>query len=295
MSRNLEIAENGDDPLWSSAASIGELQCLIEEATSALSSLGVKTRPNGSLISIFSSVRKISERSTQLTNEKWEVFFEKATEARRIALSILAAANDPNSRHNFAMIARSDMNPKSAVNSDGRNFLWELDLYRKIRMGGGDIKIAEPDLVMVLGKRKLEYSIACKKIYSERSIQGALRDGVNQIRKKGQPGIVALNIDTLAARRSWTFANENELGKSLREFNDVFRERHSQDFKKFEEDGLCDGFLISTATYAKVLNSKLPRNHSSAIMLIPQKNCRSSIDRIFEIQMYLDGLDSLRK
>jgi len=292
MSDSLETTEKKDEPLWSSTASIAELLLLIEEATTALRSLGVEPRSSGSLVSIFSSVRKISKKSAQLTNEKWEEHFEKATEARRIALSILAAASDPNSRHNFAMIARSDMNPKSAISSAGRNLLWELDLYRRVRMRGGNIRIAEPDLVMTLGKNKAEYSIACKKIYSEKAIQGALRDGANQIRRQGRPGIIAINLDALAARRNWTFANNSGLGKSLREFNDVFRERHSQDFKKFEEDRCCDGFLVSTSAYAKVLNSKLPRNHASAIMLFTTKKCEASINRIGELQMRLDGTES---
>lgn len=290
MNEQKEHSSESLRPVWTSRAKSQELLASVNEAIDVLKSLGAHPRPNGSLMSIFSSVRKLAEKSDQLSDERWEEYFEKATEARRIVMAILAAADDPNSRRNFAAIVSSDMNAKATVSSEGRNLLWELDLYRRIKIGGAGVYIGEPDLVLSLGEDQQEYSIACKKTHVESGVDGALRDGACQIKKQGRPGIIAFNLDTLAARRQWNFADEEDLGKALRRFNDVFIDRHKQTFMNFAGREQCDGVLISTSVYAKVFSSNLPRKHCSAMAILPLSSESKGLNRLESLRRIVDQI-----
>jgi len=88
-----------------------------------------------------------------------------------------------------APTAEADANPL------GRNTQFELYVGATLAMGGASVTIEEPDLVMVFVGRQV--GIAAKRVRSALQLSRRVDDAVDQIRRTGRPGFVAVSVEAL--------------------------------------------------------------------------------------------------
>jgi len=179
-----------------------------------------------------------------------------AAHANRIAEAILAVRNDPAAQVCLTRIAGNDVNLSNRTQSQGKDHLWELDLFHALRRHGFTGKLVDPpDIVLDLSGSP--FPIACKKIYSERGVEAQMRKGVKQLVGQGRGGLVALNIDDLVPDDT-ILRSPDRCGASnfLAKFNYDFIERHRRILQRFVKDGRCDGIFFSTSVLADLENSK---------------------------------------
>lgn len=179
-----------------------------------------------------------------------------ASHANRISEAILAVRDDPDAQQCLARIAGNDVNLSGRAPSQGKDHLWELELFHALRLHGFEGKLVDPpDIVVDLAGSP--FPIACKKVYSEKGVEAQMRKGVKQLAGRGAGGLVALNIDDLVPddtilrsydpRQAFDFLNNINLS---------FIERHRMTLQRFVSDGRCDGIYVSTSVLADLENSR---------------------------------------
>ena len=156
-------------------------------------------------------------------------------------------------------------------NSEAKNFLWELELLHMLRSHGVVAILKEPpDIVAEFEGSKI--GIACKKIYSENNFEKVLSDGVSQIEREYDFGIVAINIDDLTPPGSLFVASSQvEMGDEISKLNDVFIKKHERHFRKYLSTGRILSALVSTAVLADLKKERVRLNNArqSTVWMIP--------------------------
>lgn len=227
----------------------------------AFAKRGLKCHSGSALGSLFASIRRIVKNSAKLGEREWQDLFIKSTGAIRILKAVEAVLDDAGAKEAIHRITTSDMNLDTRKSSNGKDALWELDLYRRLKMGGIPIRVEEPDLVISLGENYGEYAIACKKIWSVRSLKVRLKQGSDQLKTHKKPGVIALNLDDILPKASFfAFPTEAELKQHIDEFNSRFVKENEHHFVSIMNRGGCDGVLVSTSLIAKVPDLNLPMN-----------------------------------
>ncbi|WP_300244744.1 hypothetical protein [Pseudomonas sp.] len=227
----------------------------------ALAEQGLKCHSSSALGSLFAMVRRLANKSKKLDDKKWRATFLRANEAIRIAKGVEAALNDPGAKEAIHRITSSDMSLSTRQESSGKDALWELELYRRFKLGKIPVYFAEPDLVVSLGSKLGEYAIACKKIYSLNNVQKSFKDGCDQLKTHGRPGVIAFNLDDLfPATCALVIATEHELKEKLDALNKKFIRDNERHFLSMVERGVCDGVLVSTSVTSDVSDMNPPVN-----------------------------------
>ncbi|WP_322034183.1 hypothetical protein [Paraburkholderia sp. J76] len=217
--------------------------------------------------------------------------FLRANDAVRIAHAIEAALDDPKSKESIHRVTSSDMTLATRQKSQGKDALWELDLYRRFKLAQTPVRFDEPDLVVSLGDEFGDYAVACKKAYSERSVAESLSEGCSQLLKHGRPGIVAFNLDDLLPQDSvWEEATRAALQARLDETNRKFLMSNAEHFTKTVERGSCDGILVSTTVISDVpeMSPRIQVSRSTAIW-----DYKSSSDAKVRFAAFRNRLDQV--
>jgi hypothetical protein len=218
-------------------------------------------RPGSSLAILFSKVKRLNEQSKPLSDEQWRSVFIQANEAVRIARSIETALADPGSKAAIDRVTRSDINLSTRQRSQGKDALFELDLYRRFKLGKVEVRFEEPDLIVPLSNSSLDYGVACKKVYSEANVASRFKDGCRQLRDHRRQGIVAFNLDDLTPENSvWKESEQKALQLRMTTMNQDFVYRHKEHFSKAIARGECDGILVCTSVISDVQDMALPLN-----------------------------------
>lgn len=170
-----------------------------------------------------------------------------AAHANRIADAIDAIRSDTNVDECLRRIAGNSVNLSDRSPSQGKDALWEIELLARLRHHGVTANLLDPpDIVIDLDG--VMYSVACKKIYSERGAEAQMSKGVKQVATSGQPGIIALNIDDLVpAGTLLTAKGLDEAKDFMHGFNVDFISRQQPRIQRYIADGRCDGILVSTS------------------------------------------------
>lgn len=227
----------------------------------ALAERGLRCHSGSALGSLFAMVRRLVNDSKPLKDKHWRATFLRANEAVRIARAVEAALDDAGAKEAIHRVTDTDMNLATRQDSRGKDALWELDLYRRLKLGESPVRFEEPDLVVSLGDELGDYAIACKKVYSEENVANGFKAGCEQLVKHGKPGIVAFNLDDLTPEREvWTAPTERALKQRLDEMNRAFINANEAHFRAALERGDCDGVLISTSVISDVPDMTLPIN-----------------------------------
>ncbi|MFJ4458027.1 hypothetical protein ACIP1G_29685 [Pseudomonas sp. NPDC089392] len=230
----------------------------VEEAFAARR---LKCHSGSALGSLFSSIRRIAKKSENLNERQWHKSFIKSTEAIRILNAVEAVLDDIGAQEAIHRITTSDMNLGTRQESNGKDALWELDLYRRFKLGGVPVCFEEPDLVVSLGESHGEYAIACKKIYSRAGAQESFKVGCNQLKTHEKPGVVAFNLDDILPKGPlFGFSSETELKERIDKFNTKFIRENERYFAHIASRGACDGVLVSTSFIAHVPDMDPPIN-----------------------------------
>lgn len=184
-----------------------------------------------------------------------------AAHANRVAETVLTIAGEPEAEECLRRMAGNDMNLSERRPSRGKDALWELDLLSFLRRRSIETVLREPDIVANFGFG--DYPIACKKVYSEKSVETQMRKGVQQMSAFGGTGLVAFNIDDLvpadALMKSQT---STEASDYLAALNKDFIDRHQRHIQRFVTEERCDGIIVATTVLTDIADSS-PRfnNH----------------------------------
>lgn len=231
----------------------------IARVEAALAARNLTCHSGSALGSQFATVRRLAKNIDLLTDKLWRVTFLRANEAVRIAQAVEAALDDDGAKEAIHRVVRSDMKLGARRESRGKDALWELDLYRRLKLGQSPVRFEEPDLVVSLGNELGDYAIACKKIYSKGGGGNAFELACEQLGKHGKPGIVAFNLDDLTPEHEvWTASTTQELKIRLDELNEDFIRAHQTLFSAAQQRGDCDGVLVSTSVISEVPEMNLP-------------------------------------
>ncbi|MGL6463414.1 hypothetical protein [Aeromonas hydrophila] len=232
-------------------------QEMVERVGKILAEKGFKYRQNSSVSSLFSSIKKLNNTSKLMSDHKYRSEFLKCTNAIQVAQSIELAIADPHSKLAIQRILSSNMNFYDRRLSPGKDALWELDLFRRLKLGNVQVRFEEPDLVVYLGEGFGDYAIACKKTYSQSSVEKAFHKGLEQLKKHNKPGVVAFNLDDLnLGDPVWQERQSSSVYSRLNEINTTFIRKNEKLFRKAEKLGCCDGVIVSTSVMSEVLESE---------------------------------------
>lgn len=111
----------------------------------------------------------------------------------RIARALSILKDIPARERYLRRLARGEIDFFERKQSDAKNVLFELEFFASLRSRAPNSELRDPpDIVLPLSKGEL--GIACKKVYSERSVEKALSVAVSQV-KNFEIGVIALNID----------------------------------------------------------------------------------------------------
>ncbi len=138
-----------------------------------------------------------------------------------------------------------------------KDTLWEFEVRNVLARGNILSRFEEPDLV--ISSSPTPIGIACKKIYSEKNLGKTVSIAVEQIERRGQEGVIALNIDDLLPADVLV-----KVPNSIRAINhfrrrcEEFIERHERIFLRYLEAGRCLFVMVSSGGFVDIPDS-IPR------------------------------------
>jgi hypothetical protein len=231
----------------------------VDRVLEALRAHDITVSPSSSVGSLFAKVRQLNKQHAKNPCGYDQKKFFASIEALWIAEALDMAIGVPGSLEAIRRIVGSEMDLSGRKQSQGKDALWELDVFRRLKLGGADARFEEPDLVIPFGDGQGDYGVACKKVNSESGVAGALEYGCHQLKKAGLPGVVAFNLDELMEEKAVLHAPTKkallaEVERRAREFIS----RHVTDFQRTIERGECDGVMLSISVVCEIPNGSPP-------------------------------------
>ncbi|RTT41002.1 hypothetical protein DY958_25255 [Pseudomonas aeruginosa] len=261
----------------------------IECAREILASHKVKIRPGSSLDRIFANT------SSRLRKKK------PATPAGEVdthfvailASMIITFANEPGIKEVFERIAGSDVATSSRRQSNGKDMIWELTMLSNLRMSSIPSSLAEPDIIGDFGFGP--YGLACKKIYSENSVEKAIRKGGSQLKEAHLRGLIAINLDDLLLppNRVLYASSQDFLRHMLQDYMIKFTERHKGTLMKYAPSDYCDGYMIYLSATGYLLDTRCYLPVSVSIFSNSGKSDREHHQRVDALAKKLANADGL--
>ncbi|MFV0888857.1 hypothetical protein ACNKH9_19150 [Metapseudomonas otitidis] len=226
---------------------------LIDEAQDVLRKLDVRVRESSVLHKIFQDARKVAKFWSTEPSRLTINMAISLLHADKICDAIVRLQNDPKIADHLRIVSGGNVNLSQRDRSPGKDILWELTLLNSIRRASIKASLIEPPDIVV-DMEFGEYSIACKKIYSESNVIGRLRSGVDQIARSKNKGIVAFNLDDLTPGDSILAKGDMESSmRRVSRFNMEFISRHQSEFQEYVGKKKIDGILVSTSILADVI------------------------------------------
>lgn len=269
-----------------------QVAALVARARQALSDKGMPAETNSAVGELFAQADRLdSEWQTNIALDDIEMLMQ-ADEAARIAEAVLEAIEQPDTRESIRRITASDMRLSTRQPSQGKDALWELDLLLFLRRRGAGVLFKDPpDLELTLPGVSSSNGIACKKVYSEKSLSRQFSKGLKQLRPYSGTGLVAFNIDDLTPERSLLQAPmRQDASDYLHKLNVAFIERHRGRFQKAVVQGLCDGVWIWSCVHADIpgLSPRFNRIAQNTILSVSGAGEGRSI-RLDALQRVING------
>jgi hypothetical protein len=172
-----------------------------------------------------------------------------------LASAIVAFADEPGIKGALEKISGSDVATSSRRQSPGKDVIWELTMLATLRMSGISSWLAEPDVVADFGFGN--YGFACKKIYSENSVEKAIKKGIDQLAGAKLRGVVAINLDELIVppNRILYASHPDHLRHILQDYIFKFMERHGATLRRYAPNDVCDGYIIHLSASGLMLHA----------------------------------------
>ena len=176
--------------------------------------------------------------------------------AHRITIAIMRVLEDDSkeARELVRRIAKKTFDLGDRIQSQGKDALWELELYDRILTQGALARLAEPDIVADFGFGP--YSLACKKIYSVRNLGSIIEEGARQIEGSGNLGLVAVNIDDLIAPSELQkFQAHSDLQNAARTVVNRFIVENENQLALAVRSEKVDGVFVAHTSVGEVVRS----------------------------------------
>jgi hypothetical protein len=222
-----------------------DLRSGIASLTAKFEAASLSFHPQGSLGTLFSDASKFltlfeTAPNTTLSNEELLAVID----AFRVVAALLAQDFDnPIARKNLDVITKKSVELSKPERSHGKDYLFEFEMFNRIRTFGHSVRLEEPDLVADFGFG--EYALACKKMNSLNGIEDRLRSGKNQLKNLPIPGVIALNIDSyVTLEEGLRVKDPSELSKKAEQFISEFCKETSRDLRRIR-NWRVDGIFIS--------------------------------------------------
>ena len=219
--------------------------------------------PNGSGLSkLIHSAKELSDAwLTNSIDDLPNINLWRAAHLSRVSDSIFTLTNEKEIKLYLKKLANGSLDLLQREKSEAKDFLWELELLYVLRAHGIDAKLHEPPDIVATFKDK-EIGIACKKVYSEKNFEKVLSNGVSQIEREYEYGIVAINIDDLAPPDSLFVAKSHkEMANEVSNLNLAFLKNHERHFRKYLSTGRILSSLVSTAVLADLQDERVRLNN----------------------------------
>lgn len=102
------------------------------------------------------------------------------------------------------------------------------------------------------------YGVACKKIYSENSVEKAIKKGGVQLKTANLRGLIAINLDDLLLppNRILYASSQDFLRQMLQDYIIKFTERHEGALMKNAPSDYCDGYMIYLSATGYLLDTR---------------------------------------
>lgn len=228
-----------------------EIKRDIEVALELLHVQGVKLKARGELALLFKDGLDFFD--------EWRAGIKNLPLAKLIRLmnsglissALTELGHELKATESLSRVVRKLSDPAGRSPSQGKDALWEILLAASIKRAGVPILFEEPDLVAHLEFG--DYSIACKKLYSNANVANQLRKGANQIRRAGREGLIAISLDDLLPGDSIMAGGDLDVSmNNLVAFHDKFISQHRKEFERAVSAEHVDGILLATTVPADI-------------------------------------------
>lgn len=263
----------------------------VDSVIDALKAHDIEVSSGSSVGSLFAKVRQLNKQHTRNPGAYDTMKFLASIEALWIAEALEMAIGDPGAREAIRRMVGSEMTLSGRESSQGKDALWELDIFRRLRLGGASARFEEPDVVVPLNDGLGDYGIACKKVYAESGVAGALEFGCGQLKRAGLPGVVAFNLDELMEGKAVLHApTMAELRAEIERRGKDFISRHVTDFQRMIDRDRCDGVLCSISIVYEIPDGSPPISLARIPFQYSHRSVPSKLAaaRIAAFQRYID-------
>ena len=227
----------------------------VRSVREVLAERNIRVRSGSSLSQFLGQAETLDREWHDGTASSIEVLRD-AAHVNRLALAVLALRDDPAVREPLCRMAGNVMMPDSRRQSRGKDALWEIVLLADLRSAGVEVRFEDPpDIVAKLNGA--DYPVACKKVWTETGVKEHIRKAGTQLRRFGNGGVIALNLDDLVpAGRLLRHDDRSSAGKFLDQFNLDFIERHRSVLQKAVIEGRCDGVWVSVCAVTDLVTEQ---------------------------------------
>ena len=209
----------------------------------------VRINKQSSLARLFSSLDTLNrewERNQARDIKSREDILWDAMDLGEVCVALSPLAGSPNERAILRTVASGTLGMFERGFSEAKNKLWELQLFRRAKEGGLDVRLEEPDIVWWTGSDRT--GIACKRVYSLRNMEKRIQEAVYQIGDSTKYGFVAINADELipssACPLTGTLAETSEYLQVLNSRTMAFVERRC--LRYFSSDRMS-GIIVGSS------------------------------------------------
>ncbi len=263
----------------------------IDGVVDALKSQGITVSSGSSVGSLFAKVRQLNKQHAKNPAGYDHAKFFAAMEALWIAQSLDLAIGVPGARESIHRIVGSEMDLSGRDASQGKDALWELDLFRRLKLGGADARFEEPDLVVPLEGGLGDYGVACKKLYQESGFVRALERGCSQLKEAGLRGIVAFNLDEIMDAKTFLrVPTDHAMHAALLNKVQRFISIHLADLEWTVKRGGCDGVMFFISLVYESPDSSPPIKLARVPLVYPslQAPGETAQHRFAAFRQYID-------
>jgi|GEM_PF-1012062 len=200
------------------------------------------------------------------SNLNYQMFF-LSMHLGRIADTLLLLNNEQARDKYLKELLSGSLNFFEREASHAKDKFWELEAWAKIKKRLDSAYLQEPPDI-VIDYDDSQIGISCKKLYSEKHVQNVLSQAVNQIEKKFEFGIVAINIDDLLpADKVLEGGSSDAVTKRLDQINRGFINRHIRHLSKYLAASRIISAIVATSIIVDV-PSERPRFSNSYLWTV---------------------------
>ena len=221
---------------------------------------GIRLPPESTLASLIRIVKSVAERRSAdpaAGHTHMEMF--RAVQLYRVADAILALGDVAN-RGIYLRKITANLDFFTSEQSSAKDIFWELELWWAIRRKLPSARLEDPpDIVLELDGGSI--GIACKAVYSEKSVPKALSTGVRQVKTNCDAGVVAFNIDSIIP--PGCVVKEKDKAALDRRFHseiDGFVKRHHRHIIRYLDDQRLAAVAVYISAVADIYGWSVPFN-----------------------------------